>query len=108
MVNEGIGNNPLRRKLEIESRDLGEDPTAVANMSNVDFRKVQRASDGSTRELPAQCRDYSEPNGATYDKLNIEKINVGYAGMKTYKDPYSAVRKKILDQRTPVDYFHNV
>jgi hypothetical protein len=70
---------------------------------------VIRLKSGRKRLLPREVTDFVETNGDTEDKLNFDRINKGYAGLRTgIYDKKSKFRKACMDRNQPIDVYHQV
>jgi len=66
-----------------------------------------RLKSGKKKLLPAGVTDFIEHEGNTEDKLNLDRINRGYAGIKT--GIYEKRRRKAcMDRNVPIDVYHQV
>lgn len=68
---------------------------------------VLRLKSGKRRLLPREVTDFVEFQGTTQDKLNFDRINKGYVGLRP--GIYDKRRRKAcMDRHIPVDVYHQV
>ena len=69
--------------------------------------KILRLKFGKKKALGREVTDFVENNGDTEDKLNFDRINKGYAGIRP--GIYDKRRRKAcMDRDVAIDVYHEV